>query len=236
MKWIKIKTEENVALITMSHEAENRLNGPFTQELRDVLGEMDKDDSVKALVITGEHEKFFCNGLDLNWMIQQNRKDLQEFLINMTQLLKDTALLGKPMIGAINGHAFGLGCIWSSGFDFRIMREDRGWACFPEMDINIPFLPGMLALCEHGLGKRTFREMAWTATRYPGPEAVGVGWAKEAHPADQVVPKAVELGRFMAQKQQPAFSVSKKTWARHIGRIIDELDPDAIRSMPLPGA
>ncbi len=154
----------------------------------------------------------------------------------MTQLLKDTALFGKPLIGAINGHAFGLGCIWSSGFDFRIMREDRGWACFPEMDINIPFLPGMLALCEHGLGKRTYREMAWTAGRYTGSDAVRVGWAREAVPGDQVLPKAMELAAFMALKQQPAFSVSKKTWAREIARVIDELDPDAIRTMDLPGA
>jgi enoyl-CoA hydratase len=235
MQWIKVQAEEGVAVLTMHHENENRLNSPFTQELRDALGEMERDESVRSVVITGEHEKFFCNGLDLNWMVQQDKENLVAFLIQMTQLLKETALFGKPLIGAVNGHAFGLGCIWSSGFDFRIMREDRGWACFPEMDINIPFLPGMLALCEHGLGKRTFREMAWTSNRYTGPEAVSMGWAREAVSAEQVVPRAVELARFMAQKQQPAFSVSKKTWAREIARIIDELDPDAIRSMSLPG-
>jgi Delta3-Delta2-enoyl-CoA isomerase len=236
MQWISLRREQGVAVLTLHHEKENRLNGPFTREIRDTLAEVDQDVSVKSLVITGEHEKYFCNGLDLQWMMQQGRDNLELFLIQMTQLLKETALFGKPVVGAINGHAFGLGCIWSSGFDFRIMREDRGWACFPEMDINIPFLPGMLALCEHGLGRKTFREMAWTANRYTGPEAVEVGWAQEAVPAAQVVPRAVELARFMAQKQQPAFSVSKKTWAREIGKIIDELDPAAIRSMSLPGA
>jgi len=236
MQWIDVKIDEGVAVLTMRHEDENRLNAAFTKELRNALAAMDKDASVRSVVITGAHEKFFCNGLDLNWMLQQDRQTLITFLIDMTQLLKDTALFGKPLIGAINGHAFGLGCIWSCGFDFRIMREDRGWACFPEMDINIPFLPGMLALCDHGLGKRTFREMGWTATRYTGPEAVAIGWAREAVPAEQLLPRAVELARFMAQKQQPAFSVSKRSWAREIARIIDELDPDAIRSMDLPGA
>ena len=235
MQWITIQVEEGVALLTMHHEDENRLNGPFTGELRRALGEMERDPDVRSLVITGRHEKFFCNGLDLDWMLQQDRQGLVAFLIEMTQLLKETALFGKPLIGAVNGHAFGLGCIWSSGFDFRIMREDRGWACFPEMDINIPFLPGMLALCEHGLGKRTFREMGWTATRYTGHEAVSVGWAREALPRQELVPRALELARYMAQKQQPAFSVSKKAWARQIARVIDELDPDAIRSISLPG-
>jgi len=236
MQWIDVHADEGVAVLTMHHEDENRLNGPFTRELREALAAMDREASVKSVVVTGAHEKFFCNGLDLNWMIQQDRPSLVAFLIEMTQLLKDTALFGKPLVGAVNGHAFGLGCIWSSGFDFRIVREDRGWACFPEMDINIPFLPGMLALCEHGLGKRTFREMAWTATRYTGPEAVAIGWAREAVPRERLLPQAVALARFMAQKQQPAFSISKKSWAREIARIIDDLDPDAIRSMPLPGA
>ena len=235
MQWITTEVQEGVALLTMHHEDENRLNGPFIGELRRALGEVEGDPDVRSLVITGRHEKFFCNGLDLSWMLQQDREGLVAFLIEMTQLLKETALFGKPLIGAVNGHAFGLGCIWSSGFDFRIMREDRGWACFPEMDINIPFLPGMLALCEHGLGKRTFREMGWTATRYTGHEAVSVGWAREALPRQELVPRALELARYMAQKQQPAFSVSKKAWAREIARVIDELDPDAIRSISLPG-
>ena len=236
MNSISVEIEGGVALLTMNQADQNRLNGPFTQELRDAMARMEKDESVQALIITGGHEKYFCNGLDLEWMMQQDKKTLENFLINMTQLLKDTALFGKPLIAAVNGHAFGLGCIWSSGFDFRIMREDRGWACFPEMDINIPFLPGMLAICEHGLGKKTFREMAWTAGRYPGPDAVRIGWANEAVPADKVLPRARELAQFMAQKQQPAFSMSKKRWAAEIARIIDEVDPDAIRSMSIPGA
>jgi len=235
MNWIKREAEDGVAILTMDHENENRLSGPFTEELREALSELESDGSVKSVVVTGAHEKFFCNGLDLNWMMQQDKKALEEFLINATQLLKDTALFCKPLIGAVNGHAFGLGTIWASGFDFRIMREDRGWACFPEMDINIPFLPGMIAICEHGLGKRAFREMAWTAKRYTGPEAVEVGWAREAVAKDRVVPKAVELAGFMAAKQQPAFGLTKQRWAREVARIIDELDPEAIRSAPLPG-
>lgn len=235
MQWLSWKVESEVALVTMNHADENRVSGPFGVELREMFAELGKDAAVKAVALTGTHEKFFCNGLDLNWMMAQDKPTLEEFLINVSKLLKDTALFGKPLIGAINGHAFGLGCIWSSGFDFRLMREDRGWACFPEMDINIPFLPGMIAICEHGLGRRTFREMAWSAKRYTGPEAVAVGWAREAVPKDQLLSKALELAAFMSKKAQPAFSLTKQRWAREVARVIDELDPAAIRGTPLPG-
>jgi enoyl-CoA hydratase/carnithine racemase len=229
MQWLESKTEAGVAVLTMNYENENRLSGPFTRELREALAGLERDEQVKAAVITGGQEKFFSNGLDLNWMGQQDEQTLNDFLLNLTRLLKDTAIFGKPLIGAINGHTFGLGTIWASGFDFRIMREDRGWVCFPEMDINIPFLPGMIAICEHGLGKRTFREMAWSAKRYSGPEAVTVGWAREAVAKDEVLPSSIKLANFMAQKAQPAFALTKKRWAREVVRIIDELDPEAIK-------
>jgi enoyl-CoA hydratase len=235
MPFIEVKNTDGVALVTLNHGAENRISGPFAAELRAGFSELAADPAVKSVVLIGATEKFFCNGLDLGWMMQQSREGLIAFLGEVALLLKDTALFPKPLIGAINGHAFGLGAIWSSGFDFRLMRADRGWVCFPEMDINIPFLPGMIAICEHGLGKPCFREMAWTAKKYTGPEAVTVGYAREAVGKDELAPKAMELAAYMAKKTQPAFSLSKQRWAAEVARIIDELDPEAIRNTPLPG-
>lgn len=235
MKSTQLQTHGDVVLLTMNQADENRFNADFTKEIRDALATLEADNAVRALVLTGGNEKFFSNGLDLNWMIKQKPDALEAFLIDVSLLLKDTALFGKPLIGAINGHAFGLGCIWSSGFDFRLMREDRGWACFPEMDINIPFLPGMIAICEHGLGTTVFREMAYSAKRYSGPDAVKVGWAREALPKDRLLDQAIELAHFMAKKQQPAFGLTKKRWAERVATIIDQKDPAAIRTMHVPG-
>ncbi|MDY6934749.1 MAG: enoyl-CoA hydratase/isomerase family protein [Spirochaetota bacterium] len=230
MEWVKWDIQEDVALLIMDHNVENRFSGDFTKEIRQALAEIANNGYAKALVITGAHEKFFCNGLDLDWMNQQDHNIVIDFLYDISHLLRDTAIFPKPLIGAINGHAFGMGAIWSSGFDFRIMREDRGWVCFPEMDINIPFWPGMIAICEHGLGKRLFREMAWTAKRYGGAEAVDIGWARQALPREELISAAMEFASFMAKKAQPAFAVTKRRWAKAVVDVIEEQDPEAIRS------
>ena len=229
MKWLNWSIENNIALLTLGYKDQNCFSGHFLTEVRQAMATLAEDESVKALIITGAHEKYFCNGLDVEWIQEQEQNVVDDFLIEISQLLKDTAIFPKPIIGAINGHAFGMGTIWSSGFDFRIMRDDRGWVCFPEMDINLPFLPGMIAICEHGLGKRLFREMAWSAKRYGGTEAVEIGWARQAVAKDKLLPAAMELANFMCQKKQPAFAVTKRRWAMEVVRVIDELDPVAIK-------
>ncbi|MBM4371739.1 MAG: enoyl-CoA hydratase/isomerase family protein [Deltaproteobacteria bacterium] len=167
-------------------------------------------------------------------MKTRGREELYAFLLEVSGLLRDTALFPKPLIGAISGHAFGLGAIWASGFDFRLARADRGWICFPEMDIDIPFSPGMIALCVHGLGIRLFREMAWTAKRYSGTEAAAAGWARAAVEGEEGLrAAALELAAFMAKKGAAAFRLTKQAWARQVVEVIDGQDPEAYRTLPI---
>jgi len=223
----------DVAVVTLDDGGQNRISGPSCAAIRGELSALAAEEPVRAVVLTGGG-KFFCNGLDLDWMKTQGKRELFGFLMDVSALLKDTALFPKPLIGAISGHAFGLGAIWSSGFDFRLVRKDRGWICFPEMDIDIPFSPGMIAICEHGLGTGVFREMAWSAKRYSGEEAAAVGWARGAmDDEDALRAAAMELAGFMGKKGVNAFRLTKQTWARKVATVIDTQDAEAYAKIPL---
>ncbi len=230
--WLTREMKDNVAVVTMGRDKDNRFSGPFVDALRKELAELAQDDTVRAVVITG-NDKFFSNGLDLDWMKTQGPRELFGFLMNISGFLKDTVLFPKPLIGAISGHAFGMGAIWSSGFDYRYVRLDRGWVCFPEMDINIPFSPGMIAICEHGLGKPVFRTMGFSSTRYAGAEAVDVGWAHGAVEADKLLPTALETASKMAKKGADAFRLTKEFWAADVVNIMETRDADAYKRIPL---
>jgi len=221
-----------VAVLTLNG-GDNRFNGPLLAEVRAELARLADDGTAGAVVVTGGNEKFFCNGLHLDWMKEQDASGLVRFLTDVSGLLRETVLYPKPLIAAVNGHAFGLGAIWASGMDFRFVREDRGWICFPEFDINIPLTPGMLAVCELGLGREVVREMVWSAKRYSGTEAVSVGWARAAYGQTDLVPKAVELATFMAAKKQPAFAVTKRQMALDTARLIEERDPAVVKMFSL---
>jgi len=221
-----------VAVVTLLG-GDNRFSGPLLAAVRAELARLADDPETGAVVVTGGNEKFFSNGLHLDWMKEQTADGLKAFLRDVSGLLKETVMYPKPLIAAVNGHAFGLGAIWASGMDFRFVREDRGWLCFPELDINIPLTPGMWAVCELGLGRQVVKEMVWSAKRYSGNEAVSVGWAKAAFSQADLLPKAVELATFMAAKKQPAFSITKRQMAQDTARLIDERDPPVVEAFEL---
>ena len=231
MELTELTVQEGVALLVMRHDPENRFNLPFVREMRDRLQAAAADPAVKALVITSGLEKYFSNGLDLGWMGQQNQTGNREFLFCMNDLLRETVIFPKPLIAAINGHAFALGAIWACAFDFRVMREDRGWFCFPEVDVGIPFLPGMTAIVERVLGSGKWNDLVLSGRRLTGPESLQAGLVHEVAAKAQVVPRALALAGELGKKPQATYAALKTTSRRRIVHILENEDPGYISGM-----
>ena len=143
---IEVTTTDGIAVMKMKAE-ENRFNLPMLDAFDESLNAVEADESAQAVLLTGEG-KFFSNGLDLEWMTASG-EDATRQVVQRLQLLY-LRLLSYPMpvIAAVNGHAFAGGGMLALACDERVMREDRGYFCLPEVDINIPFLPGMSKLVQ----------------------------------------------------------------------------------------
>src|SRR6185312_14208171 len=89
--------------------------------------------------------KIFSNGLDLEWM-GANPEQIEPFIARVHELLARLLALDVPSVAAIQGHAFAAGAMLALAHDQRVMRADRGYFCLPEVQIRIPFSPGMSAL------------------------------------------------------------------------------------------
>ena len=170
MTWIK---DETVAIITMTN-GENRQNLEFAKTLNAMLDEIIADKSITALIITSNDEKNFSQGIDVEWIMGQMQKNehqpVTDFINEMDNVFKKLLLYPVPVIAAINGHAFGNGSIMSCACDFRFMRSDRGFFCFPEVNIGIPFRWGMNAFVKKAIPLHIFSQMQFTGNRYTAPE------------------------------------------------------------------
>ena len=161
---------ENVAVLTLGSD-ENRFSPDALDAINAQLDEVET--SAQGLITVGSG-KFFSNGLDLEWLMA-NAERLDWYVGQVQELFNRVLTFSLPTVAAVNGHAFGAGAMLAMAHDFRVMRDDRGYFCFPEVDIKIPFTPGMAALIQAKTTPQTAMASMSTGHRYPGPEAAEAG-------------------------------------------------------------
>ena len=197
---------EDVAVLTLGHD-ENRLSPDFLDAVNSRLDEVET--SARGLVTAGSG-KFFSNGLDLEWLMA-NPDRLDWYVDRVQQLFSRVLTFSLPTVAAVNGHSFGAGAMLAMAHDFRVMRADRGYFCFPEVDINIPFTVGMAALIQAKTTPQTAIAAMSTGHRYPGPEASEAGLVDATAPESEVITAAVERLRPILGKDRKTLGAIKAT-------------------------
>lgn len=232
MEIIQYAIDEKVAVLTMN-DGENRFNPGFLKVFLEVLDEIEQKTDVNALVVTSSHEKIFCNGIDLDWLaplIQKGDKEsTTAFLYTMNELLKRILLYPMPTIAAMSGHAFAGGAIMSCAFDFRFMRSDRGYFCFPEVDLGVPFLPGMIAIVRKAVPMYKFEEMKYTGKRITAEECEAHHIVLKACHRDELMDEALSFAKGL-NKRREIMAEMKKRMYKHIVHSIEVEDPPLIES------
>jgi Delta3-Delta2-enoyl-CoA isomerase len=186
---------------------ENRFSPEFLTEAIDALRGLAAASEPAALVTTGSG-KFFSNGLDLDWL-GAHPDELGPYVARIQELFELVLTLPVPTVAAVNGHAFGGGAMLAMAHDWRVMREDRGYVCFPEVDILIPFTEGMNALVMAKLSPRTAVDAMTTGRRFGGPEALAGGIVDATCSLDDLATTAGDLVRDLAGKDRATLGTVK---------------------------
>ncbi len=231
MEFMSVEKHGGVAVITWRHEEQNRFTGPFLAEFLAALDELENDGGVRGVVLTSGLGKFFSNGLHLEWMMEQGAKDFEilvDFLRKVNETLIRATSFQKPFVGAINGHATGAGAILAACLDFRFMREDRGFIRFPEMQINIPFWPGMTAVVKDILPPASVRDMFYTGDRYTSGQARDLGFIDEVCPPDELLQFAVDKAEKLGTAHHETYGAIKNGLRADVLQIMRTQDQKAI--------
>lgn len=218
---LNIDDIDGVRVITMDH-GENRFGPDFVPAL---LAAVEDAASLQGpLVLTGTG-KFFCNGLDLEAFAGADRAVVQGVFDGVHRLLAAICRHPGVTVAAINGHAFGGGAIMSGAFDLRVMRADRGFFCFPEVDLEMTMSPQFDAVIRDGFPAAALRRALVSGARYDGHAALAAGLVDAvAEGEGAVVPAAVEMARPYVGKHGPSLAGLR---APLVGRSLAALEPDA---------
>ena len=201
-----LQRRDAVYVLTLGDD-ENRFHPDRVAAINAALDEVEAAPGPKAVVTTGVG-KFYSNGLDLAFMAE-NPNEAEANLREVHALFARVLTFPAPMVAALQGHAFAAGAMLALAHDLSIMRSDRGYFCLPEVDLGIPFTPGMNALIRARLPIATAHEAMTTARRYGGDEAHDAGIVMGVGTEHEILDIAVARAAERAAKAGPTMGAIK---------------------------
>ena len=139
-KTVLYTVEGEIAVVKINRpKVLNALNHQVMDELEAVMAGIKDDDSVKGVIITGEGEKAFVAGADIQEITGLNAVSGLQFALRGQRVFRLIETLGKPVIAAINGFALGGGCELAMSCTLRVASEK---AKLGQPEVNLGIIPG----------------------------------------------------------------------------------------------
>ena len=201
-----LETTDGVHVLHLGDD-ENRFSLDWLSAVEAALEEVA---AKPAPLVTVGDGKQYSSGLDLDW-VGQHLDQFTAYAARVELVLARVLTLGVPTVAAVNGHAFAAGAMLALAHDWRVMRADRGFFCLPEVDIKIPFTPGMAALIQAKLSPRAAHEAMTTGRRYGGEEAAAAGIVDATASEAEVLSSALAIAAPLAGKDPATLAAIKST-------------------------
>ncbi|KJS16060.1 MAG: crotonase [Peptococcaceae bacterium BRH_c4b] len=212
MAWdnILLTKEGNIATITINRpKVLNALNYDTMTELGAAISEVEQDNDIRVLIITGAGEKAFIAGADISYMQSLSVLEARKFAKFGQSVLSKIENLSKPVIAAINGFALGGGCELSMACDMRIASSN---AKFGQPEVALGLIAGfggtqrLTRLVNPGIAK----EMLLTGDIYDAAFALKIGLVNHVVAPEELMPFCLKKAELMASRGPVAMSLTKE--------------------------
>ena len=211
MPTMELTKEGAVYVLTLTNGANaNTLTEGVLDEYHDILDELEASTENSALILTSSDPKFWCNGINLEWLLTQPHDYFPKFIELLDELFLRFSLLPMPTVGCLTGHVYAGGAVLATTLDFRLMREDKGFFCFPEVDIKILFSPVMYEILRLLPDHYALNELLLTGKRVGGKEALTMKIVSAVYPEETLYDKAMELAIALAKKDRRTYAHIKR--------------------------
>jgi 2-(1,2-epoxy-1,2-dihydrophenyl)acetyl-CoA isomerase len=187
---------DGVALITLNRpEKLNALSFLLMSEVEHALTDYEQDDAIKAVILTGAGDRAFSAGADIHEMADLSSEELAKRSDTRGKISWHIASYAKPLIGAINGLAYGGAALLSSSLDIRIGCEKTQFRFLAASYGRVNSTWSLPAL----VGVPKAKELLFTGRAVPADEALQIGLLNQVVPSGKLIEAAVELGQMIAK-------------------------------------
>jgi enoyl-CoA hydratase len=208
-----VEVNTGVGLITLNRpERLNALSSRLFSEFEEALTQLEEDDEVKVLLVTGAGERAFSAGADIHEMVEVAREG-EPPLRRPTDWLWHLAAYRKPTIGVINGLAYGGGALMSSIFDIRLGSERSSFR-FLAVTYSRVNSTWSLPLI---VGWPVAKDLLFTGRLVEAEEATRIGLLNRQLPSEELMATAMEMGRQIAGNDTAAVQAVREIMVGEIG-------------------
>lgn len=207
---ILLEKEGAIGLLTINRpKALNALNGETLTEIGLALDEIEKDDDIKVVILTGAGDKAFVAGADIVAMQNMTPLEARAFAVLGQKVFSKMETFKKPVIAAINGFTLGGGCELAMSTDIRIATPKSR---FGQPEVNLGVIPGFAGTqrLPRLIGKGRAKELIFSADPITAEEAYRIGLVNKVVDEDKLMEEAKKLANKIASKGQIAVRLAKE--------------------------
>ncbi|MBE3561276.1 MAG: enoyl-CoA hydratase/isomerase family protein [Ktedonobacteraceae bacterium] len=206
-QYILVERDERVGIVTLNRPKElNALNFRLVGELAQALEELDHDEEIRCIVITGAGEKAFAAGADIKEMADKSPVDMMSGGFEAWERIRHVR---KPLIAAVGGYALGGGCELAMHCDMIIASEN---ARFGQPEILIGVMPGAggTQRLARTFGKFRTMEMVLTGAQVSAQEMAAHGLVNRVVAQGEHLTEALKLAKKVAEMPPVAVRLAKE--------------------------
>lgn len=201
--------ENGIGIVTINRpQAANAMNDLAYEELYQLFQEIDKDNEVRVVIMTGSGEKAFVAGTDITNMAKLSAAEARAFAYKLKRTFDFIWSLDKPIIAAVNGYALGGGAELAMSADIILASEN---ARFGQLEINVGIIPGSggTQRLQRLIGINRAKELIYTGKMIDAKTAYEYGIANKVVPLADLMKEAKALAGTLLEKSSAILKLAK---------------------------
>lgn len=207
---VHTETQDGYAIVTINNPPMNVISSQVFKELDQTFNELKKDESVNAVIVTGQGDKVFAAGADIKEFPQLiGQKNLKANFLETHAILNRIDNFEKPVIAMLNGMTFGGGCEVALCCDIRI-AEEHAQVGLPEITLGLFPGGGGTQRLPRLVGEAKAKELMFTGEAVSAAEAERIGLVNKVTATGEGMESARKMAKRIGRFSLPALSRIKR--------------------------
>lgn len=222
MNTLEILEKEGYSIVKLNRGKVNAINLKMVQELSEVFTQLENDEAIKGVILTGQ-PRYFSAGLDLIELVQYDKAQITDFFADFGTLYNQLLQFKKPLIAAITGHSPAGGCVLAVACDNRYMAEGEHYVIgLNEVAVNIQISQNLTEVYAYWMGDGLAHRYILEGKLLTGDEAVKAGLVDELVPLENVLKRSEKQMKIYLKADQEILMNTKQKLRK---ALLEKLDP-----------